>query len=139
MGLEEKRLWAKLWRTDTERRKAERELRQVKGQVKCYKRKPDRRTRRCGMVFVVDRMPLGWVRPTVGRYDGQSPGSQMGSWQESTLCPLPRWSLERECQDPGLPALFFLTVPQIFSPLTLLVQSPAKLALTGIPPHNRRT
>jgi len=91
------------------------------------------------MVFVVDRMPLGWVRPTVGRYDGQSPASQMGSWQESTLCPLPRWSLERECQDPGLPALFFLTVPKIFSPLTLLVRSPAKPALTGIPPHNRRT
>ena len=44
----------------------------MKGQVKCYKRKPDRTTRRCGMVFVVDRMPLGWVRPTVGRYDGQA-------------------------------------------------------------------
>ena len=90
------------------------------------------------------RMPRGWVRmlwvrPTVGRYDGQSPGSRMGSCQESILCPLPRWSLEREWQNPGLPAQFFLTVPETFSPLTLLVWSPAKPSLAGVPPHNRKT
>lgn len=35
-------LRVKLWRTDTERRKAESELGQVKEKVKCYKRKSDR-------------------------------------------------------------------------------------------------
>ena len=66
------------------------------------------------MVFVVDRMPLGWVRPTVGWYDGQSPGSQMGSWQESTLCRLPRWSLEGSARTQVSQIYFFSQSPKSF-------------------------
>lgn len=96
------------------------------------------------MVFVVDK-DVPWVgEDAVGEAHGGAVWWTVSWVPDGKLAgvnslPSSRMEPGKRVTEPGLPAQFFLTVPVIFSPLTLLVWSPAKPSLTGIPPHNRKT